>query len=310
MLDIAVIIVSWNVRQLLEECLASVYRSLTACASARGGPGLAVSVWVVDNDSADGTPQMVRDLYPQARLIANTENLGFAGGNNQAIERALPEAARYLMLLNPDTVVRGRALETLVTFLDRTSDAGMAGARLVHGDGSFQHSGFRFPGLAQILLDLYPLPARLHETRLNGRYPRSWYVADAPPFRIDHPLGAAVMVRREAIVTVGLLDTRFFMYCEEIDWAMRMKTAGWNIYCVPAAEIIHLGAQSTSQIEAASFVNLWRSRYRLYRKHSSGAPMCLARWLVRLGMRVKALQTDSETLKLAYREARDAWNVG
>lgn len=310
MLDLAVIIVSWNVRQLLEECLASVYRSLTACASPCGGPGLAASVWVVDNDSADGTPEMVRELYPLARLIANTENLGFAGGNNQAIEHALPEAPRYLMLLNPDTVVRGRALETLVKFLDRTPNTGMAGARLVHGDGSFQHSGFRFPGLAQILLDLYPLPARLHETRLNGRYPRPWYEAGAPPFRIDHPLGAAVMVRREAIVTVGLLDTQFFMYCEEIDWAMRMKTAGWDIYCVPAAEIIHLGAQSTSQIEATSFVNLWRSRYRLYRKHNSVPRMCLARWLVRLGMRIKALQADSETLRQAYREASDAWNCG
>jgi len=310
MLDLAVIIVSWNVRQLVEECLASVYQSLTALGSARGGPGLATSVWVVDNDSADGTPEMVQELYPQARLIANTENLGFAGGNNQAIERSLPETPRYLMLLNPDTVVRGRALETLVKFLDRTPNAGMAGARLVHGDGSFQHSGFRFPGLAQILLDLYPLPARLHETRLNGRYPRSWYEDAASPFQIDHPLGAAVMVRREAIATVGLLDTRFFMYCEEIDWAMRMKTAGWDIYCVPAAEIIHLGAQSTSQIEATSFVNLWRSRCRLYRKHSSRPRMCLARWLVRLGMRIRALQTNSETLRSAYREARDAWNCG
>ncbi len=310
MLDLAVIIVSWNVRQLLEECLASVYRSLSVCTSAGKGSGLAASVWVVDNDSADGTPQMVRELFPQARLMANTENLGFAGGNNQAIESALPETPRHLMLLNPDTVVQGRALETLVRFMDRTPNAGMAGARLVDGDGSFQHSGFRFPGLAQILLDLYPLPARLHETRLNGRYPRPWYEADAPPFRIDHPLGAAVMIRREAIATVGLLDTQFFMYCEEIDWAMRIKAAGWDIYCVPAAEIIHLGAQSTSQIKAASFVNLWRSRFRLYRKHTSGLGMCLARWLVQLGMRLRARQADSETLRSAYREARDAWSCG
>jgi len=304
-MDLAIVIVSWNVRPLLRGCLISVYQSLAE--SAREGKELKAAVWVVDNASADGAPEMVQEQFPQVRLIANAENRGFAGGNNQAMEQALLERPRYVMLLNPDTVARGRALETLVQFLDQTPPAGMAGARLVYGDGSFQHSGFGFPGLAQIVLDLFPLPARLREMRLNGRYPRARYAADAAPFSIDHPLGATMMIRREAIEDVGLMDTDFYMYCEEIDWAMRMRAAGWEIYCVPAAEIVHYGGQSTSQIRAESFVNLWRSRRQLYCKHYSPAKGWLASWLVRLGMKFKARQTDSETLRAAYRKVESIW---
>jgi len=306
MIDLAIIIVSWNVRRLLKGCLTSVYQSLAD--SERVGTGLKTAVWVVDNCSADGTPEMVLERFPQVRLMANRENKGFAAGNNQALESALKEGPCYLMLLNPDTVVRGRALETLARFLDSSPSAGLAGARLVFGNGSFQHSGFGFPGLAQIAIDLFPLPARLHESKLNGRYPRKLYAADAPPFSIDHPLGASMMVRREVIEAVGMMDTSFYMYCEEIDWAMRTRAAGWEIYCVPAAEIVHYGGQSTSQIQAQSFVNLWRSRRQLYRKHYSPAQVRLASWLVRLGMKVKAQRTDSAALQAACQEAATIWS--
>jgi GT2 family glycosyltransferase len=305
-MDLAIIIVSWNVRSLLRSCLTSVYQKLAD--SARQEYELEAAIWVVDNNSADGSAGLVRDRFPEVRLIANAENRGFAAANNQGMEQALAAGPRYLILLNPDTAIRGRALEALVRYLDENPSVGMVGARLVYGDGSFQHSGFGFPGLAQIALDLFPLPHRLHETRLNGRYPRRWYAADAPPFPIDHPLGAAMMVRREVVESVGLMDTAFFMYCEEIDWAMRIRSSGWEIVCVPAAEIVHYGGQSSSQIPAESFANLWRSRRRLYHKHYSRSKARLAGWLVRWGIRSKMRKVNSEAFREAYRQVMADWS--
>jgi N-acetylglucosaminyl-diphospho-decaprenol L-rhamnosyltransferase len=306
-MDLAVIVVSWNVRQLLGGCLTSVSQSLAD--SARLGVPLTAGIWVIDNASADGSPDMVRARFPDVHLVANRDNRGFAAANNQGLTLALAHEPRHLLLLNPDTVVRGRALEALVRFLDTTEKAGMAGARLVFGDGSFQHSAFAFPGLAQLAIDLFPVPARLHDTRLNGRYPRARVAADAPPFPVDHPLGAAMLVRRAAVRDVGLMDTGFFMYCEEIDWAMRFHQAGWQIFCVPAAEIVHYGGQSTGQIRAASLVNLWHSRHRLYRRHYSPLKNRLASWLVRLVMSCRARLPGPQPLRDAYRQIAAIWSA-
>jgi GT2 family glycosyltransferase len=275
---LAVLIVNWNVRELLRACLTSVYADL-----ASGGPE--AEVWVVDNASQDDSLDMLRADFAQVRLLASPENLGFAGGNNLAL-RFMGEATppRYVWLLNPDTEVRPGAVGTLVDFMDRHPRVGVAGARLFYGDGRFQHGNFGFPGLWQILFDLFPLPGRFYESRLNGRYPRSWY-ARGEPFAVDHPLGAAMMVRWDAIAQAGPFDQEFHMYCEEIDWCMRIKRAGWDIYCVPQAEVVHHEGQSTRQIREHSFVNLWRSRRRLYDKHYGPLKHGLAVRLVRAGMK-------------------------
>jgi GT2 family glycosyltransferase len=167
--------------------------------------------------------------------------------------------------------------------MDATPKAGAAGARLVHDDGSFQHSAFAFPGLAQIFFDFFPLHPRLLDSRLNGRYPRGWYQA-GQPFPIDHPLGAALMVRAGPMARLGGFDEQFFMYCEEIDLCRRIKAAGWDIYCVPQAEIVHLVAQSTRQFRHRMFVALWRSRFRMFEKHETAAFGWAARRLVQLGL--------------------------
>jgi hypothetical protein len=158
---------------------------------------------------------------------------------------------------------------------------------LVHGDGRFQHSAFAFPGLTQIFLDLFPLHPRLLDSRLNGRYPRRLYEAGRP-FRIDHPLGAALMVRGETLAAVGGFDERYFMYCEEIDLCRRIQAAGWQNYCVPAAEIVHLVGQSTRQFRDEMFVALWRSRFLMFKKHEGWLFRRLARRLVRLGLWAEA----------------------
>jgi N-acetylglucosaminyl-diphospho-decaprenol L-rhamnosyltransferase len=304
--DLAVVIVSWNVKALLADCLASVFEGLA-------GSELDAEVWVVDNASHDGSAEMVRQQFPQVRLIASRENLGFAGGNNRALQAigfqpsnlpafqpSLPpfhpsnlsalqpsSLPRYVLLLNPDTEVRAGALSTMVRFMDGTPSAGVCGARLVYGDGSFQHSAFGFPGLAQIALDFFPLHWRLTESRLNGRYPRRLYEGDTP-FEIDHPLGAAMMLRCEVILGTGLFDEGYRMYVEEIDWCVRIRRAGWEVYCVPSAVVVHHAGQSTRQVRNEMFAVLWRSRFRLFGQHYSGAFRWAARRLVRLGLWAEA----------------------
>jgi GT2 family glycosyltransferase len=293
---LAIVIVNWNVRDLLVACLRAVEADLTASR-------LSGQIWVVDNASSDDSVALLRRDFPQVQLIASDKNLGFAGGNNAALraigfadkppsplrrgaggEVDLPEA---VLLLNPDTVVHPGSLSALSDFLKNNPQAGIAGARLVYGDGTFQHGAFAFPGLWQLAIELLPLPGRLAESSLNGRYPLSAYESGRP-FRIGHPLGAAMCVRREAIQQVGLLDERYQMYVEEIDWSKRIVLAGWAAYCVPAAWITHLGGQSTGQVQMNSLINLWRSRYRFYRQYYNPFKLWLAAQIVRLGMRRKA----------------------
>jgi GT2 family glycosyltransferase len=307
MSTLAIIIVNWNVRDLLAACLRSVEADLAASR-------LSGQIWVVDNASTDDSGAMLRRDFPSVQLIASDKNLGFAGGNNAALRAIgfdpsplpsplrggeldlspspspkrrgehLPEA---VLLLNPDTEVHPGALQTLYDFLKNTPRTGIAGARLIYGDGAFQHSVFAFPGLWQLAIELLPLPGRLVESRLNGRYPRSAYEAGRP-FLVGHPLGAAMCVRREAIQQVGLLDEQYHMYVEEIDWSKRMVAAGWEAYCVPAAVVTHWGGQSTGQVQMNSLINLWASRYQFYGKHYSPVKVWLAAQIVRLGMRRKA----------------------
>jgi GT2 family glycosyltransferase len=292
-MDLAIIIVSYNTRDLLADCLQSAFASLERS-------GMAGEVCVVDNASADGSAGMVRERFPKATLIALDENLGFAAGNNLALRSmGLGQGAptsprsplahpfpRYVLFLNPDTRVLGDALGKMGSFMDTTPTAGAAGARLVHTDGSFQHSAFAFPGLAQIFFDFFPVHYLL-DSRLNGRYPRSLY-EEGQPFAVDHPLGAALMVRAETLVQVGPFDERYFMYCEEIDLCRRIKAARWQIYCVPQAEIVHLVAQSTRQFPDQMYVALWRSRFLMFEKHEGAAFRWTARRLVRLGLWAKA----------------------
>jgi GT2 family glycosyltransferase len=291
------------VRDYLADCLRSVYADLDRC-DLRG------EVWVVDNNSTDGTQELLGDVFTNTHLIVNEDNPGFGAANNQGMSAAASsdhQGPRYFLLLNPDTLVRPDALGQLVTSMDALPEAGLAGARLVYADGRYQQSAFRFPGLAQLTFDLYPLPARLYESRLNGRYPRRRSKPDGSPFPVDHTLGAAMMVRRDVAEATGGFDESFHMYCEEIDWCWRIRSAGWAIYSVPKAEIVHFGGVSTRQIPARSVVNLWRSRAYLYRRHHGRLKFALARRLVKAGMKRKASKASSQDLQTAYREAAAVW---
>jgi N-acetylglucosaminyl-diphospho-decaprenol L-rhamnosyltransferase len=287
-MDLVIVTVSFNTRDLLADCLESALSGLERSS-------LVGEVWVVDNASTDGSADMVRQRFPTIQLVAHDENLGFAAGNNLALrsmglgEKSRP---RHVLFLNPDTRVVDDALGVMVRFLDSTPVAGAVGARLVHGDGSLQHSAFTFPGLMQILLDFFPLHHRLVGSRINGRYSRQLYEA-GEPFAVDHPLGAALMVRARTLAQVGSFDEHFFMYCEEIDLCRRMGAAGWQIYCVPQAEIVHLVGQSTRQFRDRMFVALWQSRFLMYEKHETAAFQWGARQLVRLGLSTEARRAEA-----------------
>ncbi len=284
--ELAVIIVSWNTRELTLDALRTLITDLDV-----NSPG--ADVWVIDNASTDGTPDAVRTHFPQVRLVVSDTNLGFAAGNNYAL-RAMgfsdtPGAGdagqqpRAVYLLNSDTRTQPGATRALYGALLSLPQAGVVGAQLAYGDGSFQHGAFMFPGLGQMIVDLFRVPGRLHDSAFNGRYPRAAYEHGAP-FPVDHTLGAAMMLRREAIQQTGLFDEHYFMYCEEIDWSMRIRRAGWEIYTVPDARVTHLAGQSTSQVRPQSVVNLWRSRLRLFSMYYSPFKLWLARRLLRLGM--------------------------
>lgn len=300
---LAIIIVSWNVHDMLAACLRSVQADLA-------NSQLSSEIWVVDNASTDNSVAMLRRNFPEVQLITSDKNLGFAGGNNAALRAIgfsdsqdkppatcetgrLPEA---VLLLNPDTEIHAGTLQTLFNFLHSNPRAGLAGARLIYGDGSFQHGAFALPGLWQLAIELLPVPGRMVESGLNGRYPRTLY-DNGRPFQIGHPLGAAMCVRGEAIQQVGLLDERYHMYVEEIDWSKRIVAAGWQAYCVPAATVTHHGGQSSGQIKTRSFVNLWTSRYQFYRKHYNPVKVWLAAQIVKIGMQRQAgrdLQTAAQ----------------
>ncbi len=282
---IGIVVVSYNVRDLLARCLMSVE------SEQEHSPELEVQTWVVDNASADGSAEMVQEQFPWVHLIASPENLGFARANNRALrEMGLPDAddaPDAALLLNPDAELLPGALSALAGFLSTHPRAAVVGAQLRYGDGRFQHSAFRFPSLAQVFLDFFPINWRLTESRINGRYPRALYDR-GQPFPVDFVLGATMLVRREAIRQVGLLDESYFMYAEEMDWCRRFQAAGWSVYCVPEARVIHHEGQSARQFRDRAYVALWRSRYRFFKRYYPAIWRSVARTIVRLGMRAEA----------------------
>ncbi len=302
MTDLATVIVTWNNADVIVAALESLLDDL-------GSSGLKHQVWLVDSGSSDQTVEIIRDRFSQVRLIVAAANIGFGAANNLAMRRmgfgggatveALPAA---VYLLNPDTVTHAGACRRLFDALQASAGVGAVGARLTYVDGSFQHSAFRFPDLAQIWAELFPTPGRLIEGGFNGRYARAAY-AGGESFDVDFTLGATMMLKRDVILKTGFFDENFFIYCEEIDWAWRIKDAGWRIHCVPEAHVTHIGGSSTSQAAPRSLIHLWKSRLLLYDKHFPIWKRRLARQLVVLGMRrrLRSLRDSDAELERAFK---------
>ncbi len=266
MVDLSVVIVSWNVCDLLRRCLASVLG-----ASQPADDDLApmsdsepsIEIIVVDNASTDGSPEMVRAEFPQVRLIANPDNRGFTAGNNQGL---VESTGRFLLLLNPDTEIVGAALSTMMAYMDAHPEVGALGPRLCYPDGSLQPSRRRFPTLATALVESTVVQEWWRDNPLLRRY----YMADTPDEAIqpvDWVAGACLLVRREVYDQVGGLDEGFFMYSEEMDWCKRIQDAGWKVVYLPTARVIHHEGKSSEQVVPARHIHFQSSKVRYFRKH-------------------------------------------
>ncbi len=249
--DVSIAVVSYNTRELLADCLRSIQDTAA---------GVSHEIIVVDNASSDGSAEMVSRDFPNARLIRNQENLGFARANNQAISIS---RGRLVLLLNSDAVLVTGTVPSMVSFMDAHPEAGIVGGQLINPDGSFQGSYADFPGFLGEVLLLTKLAWAIYPQT----YP-SYPAAQSRQERaVDWVFGACLMARREAVEAVGLLDGEYFMYTEETDWCFRMRQAGWLVYYLPNARVVHWSGQSASKVPERKRSQLYRSKWLFMRKH-------------------------------------------
>lgn len=291
---VGVVIVSWNVRDLLRDALASLAASTTAA-----------RVVVVDNASSDGSAAMVAADFPAVTLVANAVNRGFTAANNQGFRalgvdvdarRAGEGAPRHVLLLNPDTVVAPDAIAILAAYLDAHPGVGAVGPCLLNPDGSVQSSRRRFPTLLTGLVESTPVGWHWPGSPAARRY----HMADAPAGMatgagadaagpVDWVTGAAILARADALAAVGGFDEGFFMYAEEIDLCRRLRDAGWATHYCGAAQVTHHEGKSSEQAVAARHVRFHRSRVRYFWKHHGRGAAEVVRWGILAAFALEAL---------------------
>lgn len=293
MLDLGVVILNWNTRDLLRSCLATVLAS-------KGG--LDLRACVVDNASSDGSADMVRAEFPNVRIVESPTNVGYAAGNNLGL-RALGfetdrrNAPRHALLLNPDTRVPETALAELVAYMDARPEVGCVGPRLVLPDGSLDLACRRsFPTPEVSFWRMTGLSKVLPRSRLLGRYNMT-YLDERLETEVDSVVGACMLVRGAAIAQAGLLDEDFWMYGEDLDWALRLKQAGWKTLYYPRVTVLHVKRAASRQNPRAQ-IEFYRAMRIFFDKHyKSVTPLPLS-WLVLLGI---AFGDARARLRLALR---------
>lgn len=256
MVDISFIIVNWNTRDILIDCLDSIYKTVT---------DIGFEIYVVDNNSTDGSREATKKRFPDVKLIENKTNTGFAHANNQALRIM---QGRFAVLLNTDAVLQEGAIKSLLNFMNNTPGAGIAGVQLLNKDGSRQNSIDNFPSPETEILnksilrfffpDKYPGKSRIHHS----------------PIEVDSVIGACMIVRKEAMDEVGLFDEDYFIFLEETDWCFRMHKKGWKVYHVPDARVFHFSGHSKKKAPLESQIEYYKSLYKFFRKNR-GTVSCL-----------------------------------
>lgn len=255
-MDVSIIIVNWNTRDILRDCLKSVYEQTKS---------VSFEVIVVDNASTDGSVEMVKNDFPQVSLVENSENKGFAAANNQGMAIA---KGRYVLLLNSDTVVLDNAIAKTVLFADDYPEAAVVGCRVLNPDKTLQPTCFMFPSLLNMILSSTYLYKLFPRSQFFGRERMSWW--DRGDIReVDVVTGCYMLVQKKAIDQIGMMDETFFMYAEEMDWCWRFKSAGWKVMYTPDAQIIHLGGQSSQQVKPQMIMQLRGSILLFFSKHKN-----------------------------------------
>ena len=270
-IDISIIIVSYNTRDLLRECLSSIYDTIGH---------LDIEVIVVDNNSSDGSAEMVKGLFPEVILLQNEVNIGFAPANNQGIEIA---KGRHILLLNPDTEVMENSIKSMYDFLEKRPDVGIVGCSIFNSNGLQYLSAGRFPNFFRIFTQsifidkLFTYLPKLKNYTIN--------ISDLNKVQeVDWATGACLMIRKKVFDDVGTLDGKYFLYFEEVDLCYRAKKAGWKIYFNPDAKIIHHLAQSTKQNFKKTIFEFYRSNYYYFYKNHSDSALFLLRAIISLGI--------------------------
>lgn len=257
-MDLSVVVVSWNTRALLSKCLTTLKSELDSL-----GPNFQSEVFLIDNNSADGSAEMAAAEHPWVNLTANKENLGFARANNQAFRVA---KGRLVLLLNPDTEVQPGAIAVLIDFIDSHPDAAIVAPQLLNSDGSVQRSCREFPTFMGMVYELIGLSKMFPDNQTFGRYKMLDFNHDTER-QVDQPEGACLLVRRSVMDKVGLLDEGFFMLFEEVDWCYRIIEAGYQIWFTPRAQVIHHYGQSIKQVKVRMILSSHRGLYRFWHKH-------------------------------------------
>jgi GT2 family glycosyltransferase len=256
---LVIVIVSWNTCSLLHECLRTLKAEIGRSAFNESD----VAVFVIDNDSSDGSPDMVQREHAWVILERNSKNLGFAAANNQAL-RAVD--AEFVLLLNPDTEVIPGVIDRLIGFLNEHPRAGVVAPQLLSTDGSIQKSCRAFPTFSGMLSELLGFSRLFPKTEKFREYKMlDWNHDDER--QVDQPEGACLLIRKQTLAQVGLLDEGYFMLFEEVDWCYRAKQAGWEIWFTPKAQVVHHYGQSIKQVKARMILSSHRGLYRFWHKH-------------------------------------------
>uniref|UniRef100_A0A7V4XTV8 Glycosyltransferase family 2 protein n=1 Tax=Acidobacterium capsulatum TaxID=33075 RepID=A0A7V4XTV8_9BACT len=320
--SVALVVISFNTREMLRDCLATVFAEQELLQSATGR---ALEVHVVDNASRDGSAGMVAAEFPAVRLTRSPVNLGFGPANNRALRTILAEGhAEYIVLLNSDAFLHPGALAEAVRQMDAAPRAGAGGARLVHGDGRWQASARHFHSLLDDAIVATGLAAKFPHSRFFGRFDRTWADQNQAA-QTDWVPGAFMILRAEALRAVGIFDERFFLYYEEVDLCRRMHAAGWQVWYWPGIGVTHLCGESSRTLRELDYssreaqVVKWRMRSMMlyYRKHH-GAQAWLSMSMERLHRRIiflrnrwsrqpeRRIRAQQQTSLLAL--LRDAWH--
>ncbi|KZK74458.1 MAG: glycosyl hydrolase [Pelodictyon luteolum] len=267
---VSVIIVSFNTREILAECLMSLFRHAGE---------VPMEVFVVDNASKDGSPSMVRERFPAVRLIENSDNRGFAAANNQAYTLSQGD---YVVLLNPDAYLQPESLANAVAFMDRTTGCGLSGGKIISPKGTLEPSARRFPSIRSKLLTISGISGRHPRSPILNRHEFGGFNHDAP-MEVDWVPGTFTIVRRSMLESIGFFDERFYLYYEETDLCRRAKNAGWSVYFIPDASVIHIGGACSKTRKEKTFddsgsqVLSFRLRSEcLYYRKNHGAAMLIA----------------------------------
>jgi len=293
MVDLSVIIVNWNTKDILASCLNAL--------EANQG-GLNLEIIVVDNASDDGSQTMLSEFFPHVKLIANSTNVGFAKANNQGFQNSVGE---LILLLNSDAFIKPNTLRILKSVIDQNQKAGLVGAQLIYPDGTFQASYTDLPNLWQDFLIMSGLGRLTHG---------SWYPSHGPekergPQKAGYVEGACMLVRKEAYSAVQGLDENYFMYSEDVELCKAMQDHGWQVWYQPAAEVIHIGGGSSQHRRPEREADLYQSKVRFYRRHYGNMTTFSLKFLIYLFTFLKQISHSFLRLITGGRKGRDVVSI-